>query len=278
MKKVYKLYVDELGMSHPASFEKSPYYILLGCVIDEYYQKELEDHANHIKFKYWGRTDIILHSADMARTTKEFDIFAANDEKKEEFFADVLSMLQSAPVTITAAIIDKEKAYRSFWNEQTVIRRSAETVLFNFLAYIYTKMPCRGKVIIEASSLDRDTQYLAAFNRLLSPSIKKRYPIFDGVRDHLTSINFVTKQNHDIESQVADLLAYGIRCAQEVEATGKQFDKRSYEYKIMRIAESKLMKMASNMGEDKKKYFALVKPVSITPKNISRPKPKEKRG
>jgi hypothetical protein len=276
MKKVYKLYIDELGMSHPGSYEKSPYYILLGCIIDEHQQEELEDHANHIKFKYWGRTDIILHSADIARSTKEFAIFADNPDRKDEFITDLLAMLQSAPVTITAAIIDKQKAYESFWAEKAVIRRSAEKVLFNFLAYIYTKRPCKGKVIIEASSIDRDTQYLAAFNHLLSPSLKRKYPIFDGVRDSLTSINFVTKQNHDIESQVADLLAYGIRCVQESKQTKKSFDKKSYEHKIMRIAQAKLMKMAPSMGDDKKQFFSLIEPIHITPKKII--KPKEKRG
>src|SRR5882672_12087144 len=126
MKKVYKLYVDELGMSHPTSFEKSPYYILLGCVIDEHYQQELENHANNIKFKYWGRTDIIFHSADIARNAKEFAIFANDESKKEEFCKDLLNLLQTAPVTITAAVIDKKKAHGSFWAEKTVIKRSAE--------------------------------------------------------------------------------------------------------------------------------------------------------
>ncbi|HZM64017.1 MAG TPA: DUF3800 domain-containing protein [Candidatus Saccharimonadales bacterium] len=273
MKKVYKLYVDELGMSHPASFDKSPYYILLGCVIDEQYQQELENHANNIKFKYWGRTDIIFHSADMARNVKEFAIFANDDTKKKEFYNDLLNMLQVAPVTITAAVIDKEKAHNSFWAEKTVIKRSAEIVLFNFLAYIYTKMPCRGKVIIEASSIDRDAQYLAAFNHLLSPSFSTKNNVFNNVRDHLTSINFVTKQNHDIESQIADLLAFGIRCKQDA---GIEYPNGSYEARIVQIAQSKLMKMASTMGKDKKKYFSLIQPMQITPKRIL--KPKEKRG
>jgi hypothetical protein len=272
MKKVYKLYIDELGMSHPGSFEKSPYYILLGCVIDEHNQRELENYANNIKFKYWGRTDIIFHSADMARDAKEYSIFAGDNGKKEEFCDDLLRMLQAAPVTITAAVIDKKKAHGSFWTEKTVIKRSAEIVLLNFLAYIYTKMPCRGKVIIEASSIDRDAQYLAAFNHLLSPSLHNKHQIFSNVRDHLTSINFVTKQNHDIESQVADLLAFGIRCKQDATV----YPKDSYEARIVRIAESKLMKMAPTMGQDKKKFFNLIQSMQIMPKRISRPK--EKRG
>jgi hypothetical protein len=279
MKKVYRLYIDELGMSHPKSHLKSPYYILLGCVIDEQSQKELEDHANHIKFKYWGKTDVIFHSADMAMCGKEFAIFADDEAKKKEFYKDLLAMLRTAPVAVTAAVIDKQKAFESFWAEKTVIARSAEIVLFNFLAYIYTKMPCRGQVIIEASSFDRDTQYLAAFNHLLSPSFNQEQPLFNDVREHLTSINFVTKQNHDIESQVADLLAYGIRCHQAVQAKTATYEKSAYEYKIMQIAESKLMKMADNMGQDKKQYYSLIEPVKVVPKRVSKPvtKTKEKR-
>lgn len=275
MKKVFKLYIDELGMSHPKSFEKSPYYILVGCIIDEYHQKDLEDHANNIKFKYWGKTNVIFHSAEMARNLGDFEIFDGNEKLKQEFEKDIFKLLQNAPVTITAAIIDQEKAYKSFWAEKTVISRSAEKVLFNFLAFIYTKVPCRGKVIIEASSGYRDVEYLAAFNELLSPNLQRKYPEFSNVREYLTSINFVTKQNHDIESQVADLLAYGIRCIQEVKKTGVAYPAKSYEAKIMKIVSSKLIKMSPTMKDSKKKYFEKIESLSFTPKKIT--KPKEKR-
>jgi hypothetical protein len=274
-KHVFKLYIDELGMSHPKSYAVSPYYILLGCVIDERYQTELEQHANHIKFKYWGKTDVIFHSADMARNSKEFSIFAGKDTLKQEFYKDLLDMLRTAPVQITAAIIDKEKAYRSHWAEQTVIKRSADIVLLNFLAFIYSKMPCGGKVVIEASSFDRDTQYLAAFNNLLSPSFKQKYKLFNGVRDHLTSINFVTKQNHDIESQVADLMAYGIRLAQEKIAPTKG----TYDSAIVQIANAKLIKMPSTMGVGKRQYFKLIDSAKVVPKTAKPPgQQKKKRG
>lgn len=265
-------------MSHPKSYDISPYYILLGCIIDERYQADLEQHANHIKFKYWGRTDVVFHSADMAHSTAAFEIFQNDESKKSEFMKDLLDMLNKAPLNITAAVIDKEKAFNSFWEERTVIKRSAEIVLYNFLAYIYTKMPCRGKIIIEASSMERDTQYLAAFNALLHPSFGIKNPLYKnaGVRDHLTSINFVTKQNHDIEAQVADLLAYGVRCGFNDLAAYK---KSSYEYRIIKVANSKLIKMAPTMGDDKRKFFKLIDAVKIIPtrtRGIKRSK--EKRG
>jgi len=272
-RRIFKLYIDELGMSHPKSYAQSPYYILLGCIIDDRHQTELEQHANHIKFKYWGKTDVIFHSADMAHNTKEFAIFAAQPLKKNEFYNDLLAMLYAAPVQITAAVIDKRKAYQSHWSEKTVIRRAADIVLLNFLALIYSKMPCGGKIIIEASSFDRDTQYLAAFNNLLSPSFGRKHKIFNGVREHLTSINFVTKQNHDIESQVADLLAYGIRCAQE----SKTHPNGSYEARIVKIANAKLIRMAPTMSSEKKKYFQLIDAAKIIPSRVNKPSTKKKK-
>lgn len=200
----------------------------------------------------------------MAHNFKEFSIFLNDEPRKQEFYKDLLDMLRTASIEITAAIIDKEKAYRGHWAEKTVIKRSADIVLLNFLSLIYSKMPCKGKVIIEASSFDRDTQYLAAFNNLLSPSFIQKYKIFENIREHLTSINFVTKQNHDIESQIADLLAYGIRCAQ----AKTQHPKNSYEAKIVKIANAKLIKMAPTMGEDKKKYFKLIDATKVIPKRV----------
>lgn len=264
-KTIYKLYVDELGMSHPKSYEVSPFYILLGCIIDEVYQKDLLEHAGHIKFKYWGRTDIIFHSAEIARNLNDFTIFRDDEAKRNEFIKDLLELLQKTPVHITAAVIDKQKAYKNSWSEKTVIRHTASSVLFNFLAFIYTKRPCRGHVIIEAFSAQRDGLYLDAFNHLLSPSFKNKHPHFTDIRTHLTSINFVTKQNHDIEFQIADLLVYGIRCQVEKDR-GDVFEAGSYQEKIMNLANSKLIRSIANMSKDKKVFYDLIKPVDIQPK------------
>ena len=264
-KSTFKLYVDELGMSHPKSYNISPYYILLGCIIDENYQRNLSDYANHIKFKYWGRTDVIFHSAEIARNLNDFSIFNNNSNKRDEFIDDLLELLSKTPVTITASVINKQKAHQNSWSEKTVIRQTAEVVLFNFLAFIYTKRPCKGHIIIEASSAQRDVIYLEAFNHILSPSFKRANPHFIDIRNHLTSINFVTKQNHDIESQVADLLVYGIKCQMEKD-NGIIFDKHSYEDKITNIANSKLIKPIPSMSKDKKIFYDLITPVDIKPK------------
>ncbi len=275
-KSIYKLYVDELGMSHPKSYTASPFYILLGCIIDEVHQRDLIELAGHIKFKYWGRTDVIFHSAEIARSINDFAIFKSDETRRDEFIKDLLDMLQRTPVHITAAAIDKQKAFQNSWSERTVIRRTAASVLFNFLAFIYTKRPCKGHIIIEASSAQRDGLYLDAFNHLLSPSFIKANPHFIDIRNHLTSINFVTKQNHDIESQVADLLVYGIRCQLDKD-NGKAIEKGSYQEKIMNLANGKLIHPISSMSKQKKVFYDLIKPVDIQPKRKVRRK-QEKRG
>ena len=263
-KSLYKLYVDELGMSHPKSHKASPYYILLGCIIEETHQRALVEHAGHIKFKYWGRTDVIFHSAEIARNLNDFAIFKDDEKKREEFIKDLLDLLQKTSVHITAAVIDKQKAFQNAWSEKPVIRRTASSVLFNFLAFIYTKRPCKGHIIIEASSAQRDGLYLEAFNHLLSPSFKQNNPHFIDIRSHLTSINFVTKQNHDIESQVADLLVYGIRCQLEKDK-GNEPGKGSYDERIMGLANGKLIHSIANMSKEKKVFYDLIKPVDVQP-------------
>lgn len=275
-KSIYKLYVDELGMSHPKSYKASPYYILLGCIIEESQQRDLIELAGHIKYKYWGRTDVIFHSAEIARNLNDFAIFKNDEAKRKEFIRDLLEMLQKTPVHITAAVIDKQKALYNAWSESSVIRHTAASVLFNFLAFIYTKRPCKGHIIIEASSAQRDGLYLDAFNNLLSPSFKVKNPHFIDIRNHLTSINFVTKQNHDIESQVADLLVYGIRCQLDKD-NGIVFEKGSYQEKIMSISGSKLIRPISTMSKQKKLFYDLIRPVDIQPKRKALRK-QEKRG
>jgi hypothetical protein len=68
------LFIDELGT---ASFNEaySKHYIVTGCFVNEFNRNELKIRADQIKFKYWGRTNIVFRSRDIGRKIGDFKIF-----------------------------------------------------------------------------------------------------------------------------------------------------------------------------------------------------------
>lgn len=237
----YKLYIDETGREHKQ--HQSEYYILMGCIIDAAKQLELEQRANQIKYRYFKKTSVVFHSREIARNDGEFAVFNGNPAAKQEFYDDLLRMLSSAPIRVTCCVVDKAAVYglKKPWKTVTIIEKTLDTIVLDYLNYIYAKKPSRGVIVFEASGYEKDSEYLKSFNKVLTPAWAASRPEFANVRERLTSVTFATKLNHDIESQIADLLCYGALCKYKQKHKLAKYDKTSYEHKITDILNFKLL-------------------------------------
>jgi hypothetical protein len=83
------------------------------------------------------------------------------------------------------------------------------------------------------------------------------------VQESLTSLSVVTKKNHDIENQIADLFAYAARCKYERDELGKNFSAISYESKIITILERKLYRVPPHAPPTKKIILDKIEPFKI---------------
>lgn len=255
--KSLKLYIDELGNSHPGNHSVSPYYILMGCVIDESNQADLKMYADHIKFKYWGKTDVVFHSVDMAKNARDFAIFRGKSNLKKEFQKDLLQFLRGSKVQLIVCLVDKAAVLARGWDERKVVDATAKSVLSSFLAKVKASSPSTGKVIFEISNGFKDKIYLENFNYLISPNFARRDSDYNfrDVQRTLTSINFVTKHNHDIETQISDILSYAARCKLKRDIEGVILAANSYEEKIVRVLENQLIRTPSTISASKKVFF-----------------------
>lgn len=261
--KEFKLFIDETGSSFPSTNVGLPY-VLLGCVIAQEYRMDLKNHADQIKFKYWGRTDIVFHSNEIGKNIGEFSIFANNQPLRDEFIKDLLNFLRRSPVLVNAVIVNKE-AISSTWKESTIVSKTAKALFYNFIALLFTKDKANGRVVIESATSSKDKEYLNAFAFFLSPNCPMLDQDFSQVRDVVTSISFVTKQNHDVEEQVADLFSYAARCKYLKENKGASIISGSYEDKLLSIFETKLFRAPTNAGPDKMRFYQKINPFAIIP-------------
>ncbi|OGK30232.1 hypothetical protein A3F29_03640 [Candidatus Roizmanbacteria bacterium RIFCSPHIGHO2_12_FULL_33_9] len=96
--KLLNLFVDESGSDNPKK-GPSKCYIVCGCLVSDYKRNDLKIRADQIKFKYWGRTDIIFHSREIGRKEGDFSILK---EKKiyQDFQNDLFNFLSLAGVQL----------------------------------------------------------------------------------------------------------------------------------------------------------------------------------
>jgi len=246
----YHLYIDELGTPDPFD-GLSDVYILCGCAIPEYKRETLKTKADQIKFKYWDKTDFAFHSREMGRNEGVFNIFENDPELKRKFYNDLLKFLSKAPVIIFSVVVDKDEAKREKWDKVRLIKSTAYYLIQNFISIVLSSHNANGKIIIESATAEKDRYYLDAFTYFLSPKATEFGVNYKDVQKQITSISFVTKHNLDVEEQIADLFAYGVKCKYDKFKKGRGFPKGSYEEKLINIVDSKAFKRPVKVEKDR---------------------------
>jgi len=264
MARIYELFIDELGQANPVS-KQSDIYVLLGCAREEGQRLRLKILADQIKFKYWGRTNIVFHSREIARNEGVFSVFSKNKLKKNEFHQDLFNFLKQSSIVVFVIVCDNQLARKQGWNSIKEIKETGKWIFYQFITWLLGNNS-KGKINIESATAEKDKYYLSTFSYFLSPGNKELNVDYKRVQELLTSIAFVTKRNHDIEEQLADLLAYAAKC-KYLRLTKKQtFKVGSYEDRIIKILDIKLWHLPKLAGEKKMKFYKTIEPFCIIPK------------
>lgn len=257
----YRLYIDELGTASPRDVT-SGLYILSGCSINKKDCEDLKVYADQIKFKYWGRTDIVFHSREIGRKENDFSILK-DPKTLKEFTADLNTFLLHSKIKLFFIVVDKKNARTAGWDDKKVHKDTTTSLIRNFLLILLTN-DSRGEIIIEASSVSKDIHLLDSLNFFLGAGIPKLGVNHDKVKDTLTSVSFVTKRNHDVEEQIADLFAYAAKIKYQSEVGGRKL-KNDYEKMIAGLLEKKLFSVPSGAGTTKARLFKEIDPFLVLP-------------
>lgn len=263
--KKYTLFIDESG-NLDLKNKISRYYILCGCAIAQGKQTDLKTYADQIKFKYWGRTDIVFHSREIKRNEGDFFIFKDKPELKNLFMADLLDFLSKAQIIIFPIVVDKASAVDAGWDYIKVIKETSRQIMLNFINLLLTMPNVYGHIIIESAHSDKDRYYLNSFSEFLSPECKDLQVDYKQMQKTLTSLSFVTKNNHDIEEQLADLFAYSATCMYLADYRKKVFTKDSYEDQMVKILEKKLFIKPTNSSKAKMEHFKEIDSFCVLPR------------
>ncbi len=235
IKSMYKLYIDESGKNTLKNIEANkPHFSLASVMVDENAKEILRIKANQIKFKYWGtKKDTWFHAAEMRRLAGNYSQFRPENNPKlpiTDLQDDLLDYIRGAPIKIGMVCVNKT-AYvnanppiknalnklnpkvKNNWHtmvssiERNLLKDTTEKIFIMYLSLLYKKKD-RGSIIIESSNMAQDSVMFEAYNQLLINGCPSLGLDNNGVREHFTGISFVSKKNHDIETQIADMAAY----------------------------------------------------------------------
>jgi len=241
---LYRLYLDETGipsLKTPSYY--SPYFILSGILVNQNQNDFLKITADRIKFKYWNNINIVFHSREIGKRENNFSIL--KDPKIEaNFHNDLVNFLTQNQVKAIIVAVDKKSALASGWEDKDIYEKAADEIIRFFIEFLNNKKS-RGHITIESASTIKDIAFLKKYSFYLSNGLSSLNLNPKDIKDLLTAISFVSKRNFDIETQIADLLAYpaGYKCM--CQDGSKQAIPNSYEDRICNVLQQKLITIGS---------------------------------
>lgn len=252
-------FIDELG-SADRNEKHSDHYILSGCMVNNHSRNFLRIRSDQIKFKYWGKTDVVFHSREIGRKSGIFSILNEN-KIFNSFKKDLFSFLTLGNYQLFIVALDKKKALKQNWTSEKNYKESANVLIKNFILSLLATNS-KGRLVIESATSERDFIFHKVASNFLSSGIPSLNIKSKDIQNVFTEIAFVTKKNFDIEEQIADLLVYGAK----LKLKGKKLEQMNdYEKNILKIMNQKLFKMHPGTGAKKKKYYSAMNSFEILP-------------
>ena len=202
----YVIYADESGDHSLTSVNpQNPAFTLAFCIFEKRaYVETVVPAVQRLKFEFFGHDCAVLHSHDIRKAHGEFNILL-NSAVREAFMSSLNTLIQNAPVTVIAAVIDKQRHVRRFAdpaNPYDIALRFCLERLDKWLAE-------RGQhdklthLMVEKRGASEDAKLELEFRRIIGGRSRG-----GGIPN--LELRFMDKKHNSSGLQIADLVAHPI--------------------------------------------------------------------
>ena len=160
------LYLDESGTSNLKKVDPQYPIFTLGGVIVDY--DDLENNRllmNEFKTKYWGRTDVILHSNEIVRRKGDFAFLNNVGGKWDEFLKDLNDLMDRLRYRVVVCVIDVPRLCEKYGDSAFDPYEYALRVIIERFIYSMGRYE-KGKIFAEARGIPLDKQIKLAFEKI----------------------------------------------------------------------------------------------------------------
>ena len=210
-KVIYNLYIDECGDHYLATYDRNfPIFTLCGILVPIKQLNSLKSSIDAIKQEFWQTTDVILHSRDIRKCEKSFQILFDN-EIKQRFYTRVNEVLAKRGVyVIVCCSVLKSECINKYGSTADVYGTALKYVLQRSIFCVDDLHPAGGKIniIVERRGKREDSALHKYYNGLRTTGMHYVSP--ERLVEHLGYFGFSHKKENNFGLQIADLIAYPI--------------------------------------------------------------------
>ncbi len=208
--KKYYLFIDESGDHGLVHLDPTfPVFLLCGLITSEENYFHINSKINELKQKFWNGKTVILHSRDIRKCEKEFQILF-DLEIKKTFYENINDIISTSLYRIISSAIDKEKYIRHYGRLSNDVYELALSFIIERAIFSLDeiKEEKQLEIIIEKRGKKEDKTLDEHFQRLVSRGTTYISP--ERLRAVGLKISFRDKKDNINGLQLADLLAYPI--------------------------------------------------------------------
>lgn len=200
------MFLDESGdHSLDVIDPQYPMFVLVGAILDQdYAETVLERLFDRFKQDLFGRTEIILHRADITRKRNGFEPLA-DASFRQRFWRDLNRLVASIDFTLVACAIQKEEHLARYgmvaWDPYLL---SLEVLVERF-CFEVGEVPGGGVIVAERRNPDLDNRLELAFLNLKVQGT--RFVQASQIGQRIAGLTLRSKRDNLAGLQLADLMA-----------------------------------------------------------------------
>lgn len=207
----YNLYIDECGDHNLATLDPNfPLFTLCGILIPVKKINYLQKAINELKLEFWNTTEVILHSRDIRKCEKHFEILF-DSGIKQKFYERINEVLSIHGIyLIICCSVHKEKCRALHGIDADVYGTALKYVVQRSIFCVDDISSDGGTIdiIVERRGKREDTALLNYYNKLRFTGM--HYVTPQRLSEHIGHFGFSKKSENIIGLQLADLIAYPI--------------------------------------------------------------------
>jgi len=206
--KKYYLFIDESGDHGLVNLDPNfPVFLLCGVLLSQDNYTLLRKAINTLKNKLWGDKSVILHSRDIRKCEKEFQILF-DLELKSAFYQALNTIISQTKYRVLASAINKTKYIQKYGKLSNDVYELSLSFIIERAIFCLDEVAGEKQfeIVIEKRGKKEDKQLAEHFQRLLARGTN--YVSAERLKEVNTQITFKDKKENINGLQLADLIAY----------------------------------------------------------------------
>jgi len=209
MRNRYYLFLDESGDHGLNEINpQSSAFLLCGVLISAENYTLINKCIDGLKHHFWGNKDVILHSRDIRKCDKEFQILLNLDVKKE-FYIQLNNCITDGEYTVITSAINKNEYIKKFGRISNNVYELCLSFIIERAVFFLDDIPGPNKtldIIIEKRGAKEDKALEGHFQRLCARGTG--FVGAERLKNYSVTIDFSSKKQNINGLQLADLIAY----------------------------------------------------------------------